>query len=117
MWSHQVTRRGIACTMLLWCLAQLEGRVDGRSACGSAWPRTPLLITDIASVPRSSDASKSEMARGGIDRLRMARCRSVASAVIRRAQMRAAFDDLLWNLDVGRSGVVAVDLAPAARVL
>src|SRR6476620_2840180 len=57
------------------------------------------------------------MTCGSIDRLRMARCRPVASAVVRRAQMRAAFDDLLWNLDVGRSGVVAAILAPAARVL
>src|SRR6478736_3929663 len=57
------------------------------------------------------------MTRGGIDRLGMARSRPVASAVVRRAQMRAAFDDLLWNLHVGRSGVVAVVLAPAARVL
>src|SRR6476659_5496649 len=31
--------------------------------------------------------------------------------------MRAAFDDLLWNLDVGRSWIVAAVLAPAARVL
>ena len=57
------------------------------------------------------------MAGGGVDRLRMARSRPVASAVIRRAQMRAAFDDLLWNFHIGRSGVVAVVLAPAARVL
>src|SRR5580765_837406 len=57
------------------------------------------------------------MTCGSIDRLRMSRCRPVASAVIRRAQMRAAFDDLLWNLHVARSGVVAVVLAPAARVL
>src|SRR6476646_1919259 len=57
------------------------------------------------------------MARGCVDRLRVSRSRPVASAVVRRAQMRAAFDDLLWNLDVGRSGVVAAILAPAARVL
>src|SRR5580765_9030504 len=57
------------------------------------------------------------MTCGSIDRLRMSRCRPVASAVIRRAQMRAALDDLLWNLHIGRSGVVAVVLAPPARVL
>src|ERR1700754_1477363 len=65
----------------------------------------------------SPHASKAKMTCGSVDRLRMARCRPVASAVVRRAQMRAAFDDLLWNLDVGRSGVVAAILAPAARVL
>src|SRR5438046_2252601 len=57
------------------------------------------------------------MTRGGIDRLRMSRCRPVSSAVVRRAQMRAAFDDLPWNFYVGRSWVVAVGLAPTARVL
>src|SRR6476661_7286525 len=65
----------------------------------------------------SPDASKPKMTGGCVDRLRVARSRPVASAVIRRAQMRAAFDDLLWNLHVGRSGVVAVVLPPAARVL
>src|SRR5258705_3397592 len=57
------------------------------------------------------------MACRRIDRLRMARCRPVASAIVRRAQMRAAFDDLPWNLHIGGSEVVAVDLTPAARVL
>src|SRR5258707_10666222 len=57
------------------------------------------------------------MARGGVDRLRMARCRPVTSAVVRRAQMRAALDDLPWNFHIGRSGVEAVGLAAAARVL
>src|SRR5438445_10935021 len=31
--------------------------------------------------------------------------------------MRAAFDDLSWNLHIGGSGVVTVGLAAAARVL
>src|SRR6266478_5707814 len=57
------------------------------------------------------------MTGGSIDRLRMAGCRPVASAIVRRAQMRAAFDDLPWNLHLGGSEVVAVDLTPAARVL
>src|SRR4029079_17018359 len=47
----------------------------------------------------------------------MARCRPVTSAVVRRAQMRAAFDDLLWNFDVGCSGIEAVGLGAAARIL
>src|SRR6478752_8109459 len=53
----------------------------------------------------SSDASKAEMACGGVDRLRMARCRPVTSAVVRRAQMRAAFDDLPWDLHICRSWI------------
>src|SRR5688572_3592085 len=35
-------------------------------------------------------------------RLCSARCRPVASAVTRRARMRAALDELPWNPDVGR---------------
>src|ERR1700761_7048896 len=57
------------------------------------------------------------MARGSVDWLRMTRSRPVTSAVVRRAQMRAAFDDLSWNFHIGRSGVVAVDLAATARIL
>ena len=45
------------------------------------------------------------MTGGSIYRLRMTGCRPVASAVVRRAQMRAAFDDLAWNFHIGRSGV------------
>src|SRR5712691_11488735 len=65
----------------------------------------------------SLDASKAKMSRGCVDRLRVPRCRPVASAVVRRTQVRAAFDDLAWNLHVGGSGVVAIGLAPTARVL
>src|ERR1700754_2291679 len=65
----------------------------------------------------SPNASKAKMTGGGIDRLRVSRCRPVASAVVRRAQMRAAFDDLPWNFHIGRSGVIAVGLTAAAWVL
>src|ERR1700680_5000770 len=47
----------------------------------------------------------------------MARGRPVATAVIRRAQMRAALDDLARNLDPRLAGIVAVGLDPAARIL
>src|SRR5882724_1173656 len=65
----------------------------------------------------SPDAPEAKMTRGSINRLSMTRCRPVASAVVRRAQMRAAFDDPSWNFYIGGSGVVAVGLAAAARVL
>src|ERR1043165_9702057 len=57
------------------------------------------------------------MTSRGIHRLRVSRRRPVASAVVRRAQMRAAFDDLSGNLHIVRSGVVAVGLLAAARIL
>ena len=46
----------------------------------------------------------------------MARGWTVAAAVIRRAQMRTAFDDLSGNPDLRLTGVVAVLLATAARI-
>ena len=57
------------------------------------------------------------MTGGSIYRLRVTGCRPVASAVVRRAQMRAAFDDLAWNFHIGRSRVIALRLAATARVL
>src|SRR5580692_4371111 len=47
----------------------------------------------------------------------MARCRAVASAVVRSAQMRAALEYLAGNTDIGLAGVVARLLCCAARVL
>src|ERR1700732_1573918 len=68
-------------------------------------------------APWSNDAAEPDVARRRVDRLRMARGRAIAAAVIRRAQMRAAFDDLARNLDLRLAGVVAPILAPAARIL
>ena len=56
------------------------------------------------------------MARRRIHRFRMARGRAVAAAVVRRAQMRAAFDDFAGDLDLRLAGVVAVFFAAAARI-
>src|SRR4029079_16192169 len=47
----------------------------------------------------------------------MARIRTVAAAVVRRAQMRATLDDLSRNPDPRLAGVVAAVLASAARIL
>ena len=57
------------------------------------------------------------MACGSVDRLRVARSRPVTAAIVRRAEMRAALDHLPGNPDVRQRGVVAVVLAPAARIL
>ena len=57
------------------------------------------------------------MARGRVDRLRMTRGRPVAAAVVRRAKVRAAFDDLARNPDLRLVRVVARGLGAAARVL
>src|SRR5579862_5298941 len=64
----------------------------------------------------SNDAAESEVARRRIDVLGMTRRRPVAAAVVRRAQMRAALDDLARDLAVGLARIVALGLAPAARI-
>src|SRR4249920_3881917 len=46
----------------------------------------------------------------------MPRGRAIAAAIVRRTQMRAAFDDLARNFDVRLVRVVAVFLAAAARI-
>src|SRR6516225_2358224 len=65
----------------------------------------------------SYDASKTNMAGGRIHRFRVARSRAVAAAVVRRAEMRAAFKDLARDFDLRQRRIVAVLLAPAAGIL
>ena len=65
----------------------------------------------------SPDAAEAEVACRCVDLLGMARSRPIASAIVRRAQVRAALDDLARDPDVRRGRVVAAVLAPAARVL
>src|SRR6266436_4187657 len=76
-----------------------------------------LLSLDRRSGGFSLDAAKSEMAGRGIYRLGVARRRTIAAAIVRRAQMRTALDHLAWNPDVGLTRVVAAILAAAARIL
>src|SRR5437867_4212681 len=49
----------------------------------------------------SNDTSESDVARGRIHRFRMASGWAVTAAVVRRAQVRAAFEDLARNPDLG----------------
>ena len=64
----------------------------------------------------SNDTTKAQMAGRGIDGLGHARCRTVAPAIVRRAQMRPAFHDFARDLDVRRVGIVAFFLLAAFRV-
>src|SRR3984885_2518158 len=64
----------------------------------------------------SGYAPEAHMTHGRVDRLRMARRRPVAAAIIGRAQMRAALDDFAGNSDLGLARIVAVSLDAAARV-
>src|SRR5260370_40232144 len=56
------------------------------------------------------------MACRGVDRLGMARSWTIAAAIVRCAQMRAAFKHLTWNFDVRLTRVVACGLGSAARI-
>src|SRR5262245_39008295 len=57
------------------------------------------------------------MARRGIDRLRMARGRAVAAAVVGGTKVRAALDHLAGYLDARLARVVARTFGSAARIL
>src|SRR4051794_18249821 len=65
----------------------------------------------------SPDAAEAEVTCRCVDLLGMARRRPIASAVVRRAQVRAALNDLARDPDVRRGRVVAAVLAPPVRVL
>src|SRR3954469_22881989 len=64
-----------------------------------------------------ANAAKADVARRGVDRLGVTRGRAIAAAVVRRAEMRAAFEDLAGNFDLRLAGVVACGLRSTARVL
>ena len=57
------------------------------------------------------------MAGRRVDRLGKARRRSIPSAVVRRAEMRPAFDHLARNPDLGFSRIEAVGLVAAPRIV
>src|SRR5215212_3738353 len=64
----------------------------------------------------SDHTPKSDMTGGCVDCLGVACRRTITPAVIWGAEMRAAFDNLPRNFDVGQAGIVAVDLSAAARI-
>ena len=74
-------------------------------------------ITVHAIFLSPNDAAEADVARRGIDRLRVTRRRTVAAAVVGRAQMRAALQDPARDPRFRLAGIVALILAAAARVL
>src|SRR6516162_1800109 len=62
------------------------------------------------------DAAETDMACRRIDRLRMARRRAIAPAIIGRAEMRAAFEHLARDPDLGLAWVITVSFNAAARI-
>ena len=65
---------------------------------------------------RPHHAAEPDMAGRGIDRLGVARGGAIAAAIIRRAEMRAAFQDFARDADVWLTWIKARFLAPAARI-
>src|SRR6267154_5325170 len=65
----------------------------------------PMVSSSVFSVPVSDHTPKPEMAGGCIDRLGVARGGTVAPAVVRRTEMRAALDHLAGDLDIGLGGI------------
>src|SRR5262245_6943039 len=62
-------------------------------------------------------AAEAQVAGGRVDGLRHARGRAITLAVVRRAQIRAAFHDLARDADLRHARVEAVLGGAAARVL
>src|SRR5262245_62064978 len=76
----------------------------------------PFWAADSRCRAAPDDAPKAEVARRGIGRLGVAGRWAITAAIARRAQMRAAFDDLARDLDLRLARIVAAVFAPAARV-
>src|SRR5262245_5991849 len=64
----------------------------------------------------SNDAAKAQMAGRGIDGLGHARCRTVAPAIIRRAQVRPAFHYFARDFDAGHVGIIALVPLSTSRI-
>src|SRR3954453_21246727 len=78
----------------------------------------PRWIASFARRPSwSNHAAKAEMAGRRIHRLGVARGWAITAAIIRRAEVRAAFDYLARNFYVGLARVIARVFATAARIL
>src|SRR5215831_8027651 len=73
----------------------------------------PLSLPELG----SHDTAEANMAHAGVDRLGVPRRRAIAPAVIRRAKMRAAFDDFARYAHGRTAFVVAAGLGPAAGIL
>src|SRR5215469_437172 len=74
-----------------------------------------LLAASVTPVP--DDAAEADVARRGVDGLGVTRRRTVATAVVRSAQMRAALQHLARNADVRLAAVVTTILRRAAWIL
>src|SRR5262245_11197854 len=64
-----------------------------------AWPGL-YSLSDITIASFSHDAAEPQVARRRVDRLRHPRRRPVTPAIIRRAEVRAAFHHFPWNFYV-----------------
>src|SRR5215469_5758219 len=73
-------------------------------------------IVQLSDGPSPNDASEPQMARGRVHVLGMACGRTIAAAVIWRAQVRAAFNDLARNLCRRQAGIVTSLHRAAARI-
>src|SRR4051794_32176281 len=62
------------------------------------------------------DATKSEVTGGSVDLFGVPCRRPVATAIVRRAQIRSALDDSSRESDVGLAGVEASVLTATARI-
>src|SRR6202008_390535 len=74
-------------------------------------------LPNASVTPLPDNAAKTDVARGGVDGLGVARRRAVAATVIGGAKMRAALQYLAWDMDVRLAAVITALLGRATRVL
>src|SRR6185436_13909552 len=84
-----------------------------RTAARAAWMKSS---STSALVAASHDAAETNVTGRRVNRLRKARRGPIAATVVRRAQMRSAFQHFAWNSDQGLGGIVAVLSARSERV-
>lgn len=100
------------CTLSL-AVATTEKRLVPRAVAQSA----KLFHFMAVFFPVPDNAAEPDMAGRRIDRLRMARGRPVAAAIVRCAEVRAALEHLAGNPDLRLAGIVALVFPAAAGVL
>src|SRR6266498_603766 len=88
------------------------GTCDGTISCVTSWSAN----LPSRQRPPSHDATEADVAHARVDHLRLARRGTVAEAVVRGTEVRAALDHLARDAELRLVRVVALGLRDDARV-
>ena len=70
--------------------------------------RKPVKTCRAESSRLVRDAAESDVVHAGVDHLRLACRRTITQAIVGRAQVRAAFDNLARNSELRLRGIVTL---------